>query len=717
MAGSLKEEFPEIEAAVLMIPTGSAWMMRYDDERHFEYNVFQVAGELLEVFSMPLVSGNPATALVEPGSVVLTESTSLRYFGKADPLGKRIMADEDWAVLTVTGVMRDHSGPSHVAGDMYIRPPNNRMDLSVYWGEPEGYTYVRLVDGAEPQSVESKAPSVFDKYNPVLQPDKDFNDLRLQPLTDIHLFSQFPDELGVSGSIETLYLLLILVACLLFVAALNFTNLTTARSLVRLCDIGVRKAVGASRRQILVQYLGEAVVLAVVAGIVSLLASAILLPWFGDISGKSLDRAVLLDGGVLISLLCLSLLTGLLSGFYPALHLSKSPPLTMLGNSSMLVHRGKALRQVLVVGQFTVALSLVIGAGTLSSQLEYLQSRRIGLEPDQVVLVRDFGGEDIQHKFRAITAALKEHPGIVDATRVSLMPGVSMGGDMLINGSSVRYVAITPGFVETFGVKLLAGRTYTAATKPDSYVITRAAAELLGFTPEAAIGQQVTVFYDRGAGDFSIPAGDIIGVVEDFQIDSLRRPLRPIVMPTQNNVGYYGATPFVRLQTDDLQGALAHIEKTWRTFVPSRPFEYVFLDEIYAQLYRSEMRLERVSRWLSAVAMLVALIGVFGLTGYMAERRKREIGIRRVVGATSINLIRLVSREMLLLSLAAIALGFPIAHVAAMQWLSGFAYRTEPDIWLCLSAGAGLLLLTQLTVTYHAMIMVRADPAVSLRHE
>lgn len=718
MASSLVEEIPEVEAGVLMIPTASAWMMRYQDRAFYEYRIFQVAGALFNVFSIPLMKGDPVTALSQPGSVVLTESISEKYFGDQDPIGKQIVADDGWATLTVTGVIHDPVDPSHINGDMYLVPPSHQIDLTKYWGEPEVYSYVRLAEGVEAIDIEARIPLVFDKYKPVLQPDKAFDEVRLQPLTDIHFSTQFDDEFAVAGDISTLYLLSVLAISLLAIAVVNFMNLTTAHSLVRLKEIGVRKVVGARRGQLVLQFLGEAVVLAFLAGGLSLALVTLVLPWFSDLSGQALTMTVLGSSPVLIGLATLVLVTGLSSGSYTSIHLSSYPPLVTLRQLPGAGQSKGRLRQILVTAQFAMALTLIIGAAVLSQQIDYLQSRRIGLQPDQVLMIRDFGQGTILRQFDAMRQVLNQHPDVVDATRTTLLPGVRMGENMLLNNNIVRYLPITSGFVETFGLQLLSGEVFATPGKPEHFVVSRSTVDIMGWTPTEAVGQQITLYYNnRGDGNMGIPPGIIAGVVEDFQIDSLRRPIGPIVMPTWNNDGFYGATPFIKLQTYDIQATLASIEEVWHEFLPDSPFEYLFLDEVFAQLYRAEIRLSRVSSTLAVVSVLIALLGVFGLTAYMAERRTKEVGIRKVLGASTLTLVRLLSRDMVGPVLIANLIAWPLAYLFIRQWLMDFAYRVDVSLWVFIVSGLAMIVLTQLTVGYHAVKTARINPVETLRYE
>ena len=629
------------------------------------------------------------------------------------------VADNGWATLTVTGVIHDPVDPSHIHGDMYMNPPSHQIDLTVWWGESEGSSYIRLAAGAEAADVEAKIPLALDKYRPALQNyGKAFKEVRLQPLTDIHLFSSFPNELGVPGDVSTLYLLSALAVSLLIIAAVNFMNLTTAHSLNRLKEIGMRKVVGARRRQLALQFLGEAVVLSYLAGVLSVGLTAFILPWFSDLSGQSLTLTVLGSGPVLIGLAFLILLTGLLAGSYPALHLSGYPPLITLKQLTGTGQSRGRLRQILVTGQFTMALTLTIGAAILSQQIDYLQNRRIGLQPDQVLMIKDFGGGEILKRFDTMRQVLKQHPHIVDATRSGYRPGINIDKDMLLNGEPIVQLAIAPGFIETFGIERLSGASFTdpVQTEQNRYIISRSTAAIMGWTPEEAVGRQITLDYQRD-NVFGRPSGTVIGVVNDFQIDSLRRPLEPMVLLCWKNDGFYGAFPFIKLQTEDMPVTLDYIKQVWREFLPDSPFEYTFMDEVFTQMYRAEIRLSRVSSTLAVVAVLIALLGVFGLTAYMTERRTREACIRRVLGATTFDLVRILSREMLLLVLVANLIAWPLAYFLLQQWLQAFAYRIEIGPEAFILAGLSMLALTQLTVGYHAVKTARTNPVETLRYE
>lgn len=713
MAGALVEELAEVKASTLLIPTANAWLMRHGDRVFYEYRVFQMVGAPLAIFHYPLVKGDPATALTEPSSAILTETTAVKYFGQEDPIGKQIVADDGWATLTVTGVMRDPSDPSHIQGDMFIVPPN--IDLTKYWGEPEVYSYVRLASGVHAADVEAKIPLVLNKYLPVTQPDKAFEDVKLQPITDIHLFSRFPDEFSVTGDISTLYLLAGLALALLVVAVVNFINLTTARAAGRMKEIGVRKVTGAGRHHLVFQFLGEAVILSCLAGGLSVVLTILILPWFNDLSGQALKPAILGSTPVLAGLAILVLLTGLSAGGYPAIQLSSYPPLAMFGRLTSSGQSRKRLRQGLVTGQFAVAMLLIMGAGTLAQQIDHLQSRRIGLQPDQVLVVRDFGQGAILQQFDAMRQALKQYPDVVDATRTSFLPGVRMGGEMLLNSKTVTSLSITSGFIETFGIELLSGEGFAAPSKPPNYIISRATARIMGWTPDEAIGQSITLFSKRGDGGMGFPASTIVGVVDDFQIDSLRRPVGALVLAVRRNDGFFGASPFIKLKTTDLPATLTRVEDVWHEYLPNTPFDYVFLDETFSQLYRAEIRLCYMSSALAFIATLVALLGVFGLTAYMTERRTKEVGIRRILGASTVGLVRLLCQEMMVLVLISNLVAWPLAYLLLRRWLEQFAYRIEVNPGLFILASLVTLALAQLTVGYHAIRTASTNPVETLR--
>lgn len=720
LGAAMAREFPEVETAVSLVPTGTGWLMRYKDKVFYEYRAFQVSGALFDLFTFPLVRGNPETALANPSSVVITEAIAAKYFGLDDPMGKVIIADNDWAEMTVTGVMHNPSAQSHLRPDFFIAPPLDKLIMD-NWTWFNMYSYVLLSPNADEHILESKVPDLVAKHSSITM-----RRAELQAVPDIHLYSKLTNETGTPGEVSTLYLLGGIAVFLIIMAAVNFMNLTTARSVTRLKEIGMRKVVGADRRQLIGQFLCEALALSVISGALALIGAVVLLPLFNTLSGQSISMDLLADGTVIGRIMVVVLLTGLLAGSYPALYLSAFQPLVVLKGLVAGHTTSSGLRRVLVVVQFVIALVLMIGTGTLWRQVDYMQNERLGLHPDQVIITKSIGGE-MGPLYHPIRRALKQNAHIVDATRTGFYPGEGLGrpshitnpGGSFESASPAKTFPVLPGFVETFGLEPVAGEMFTEAMVPNDgtagkVILTRSAVDALGWaSPEDAIGRQIEFTYDANAGSDGLC--DVVGVVNDFQIESMRQPLEPLVLLLWTDM--YGGFMYIKVQPQNFDETMAYIEQVWQEYIPHIPYDYTFLDDVFKRMYNVEYLLSRVTLILSLVAILIACLGVLGLTAYMTARRTKEVGIRKVLGASTPSLVRLLSSEMLVLVTLANVIAWPVVYLIILWWLQQFAYQVDISMVLFILAGFSLLAMALLTVGYHALKTAGANPVDALRCE
>ena len=720
LGATMVREFPEVEGAVSMMPTFSGWLMRYEDKVFYESRVFQVGGNLLSLFAFPLVKGNPETALTNPASVVISEGIAAKYFGDDDPLGKRIDADNGLMALTVTGVMRNPTVQSHLVPDFFITPATVGF-ANEGWDNFNLYTYVLLSPDADPTLLDMKVHDLLVRH--VTMP---VNGAQLQPVPDIHLYSRLTDETGTPGAVSTLYLLGAIAIFLVIMAAVNFMNLTTARSATRLKEIGMRKVLGADRRQLIGQFLCEALALAVLSGILALIGAILLLPLFNTLSGQAITMDLLIDRTGIAGFLVVVLFTGLLAGSYPAFYLSAFQPLVVLKGLIAGHRTSGGLRRMLVVAQFVIALVLMIGTGILWRQVDYLQNERLGMHPDQVLLAKSTGGE-MGPLYHPIRRALKQNSHIIDATRTGFLPGERLGRPSHITRPGVSFESaapaktfpVLPGFVETFGLEPVAGEMFNEAMVPHDgtagkVILTRSAVTALGWkTPEEAVGRRIEFAYDANTGSDGLC--EVVGVVNDFQIESMRQPLEPLVLLLWTDI--YGGYMYIKVQPQNFDATIGHIEQVWQDHIPHIPFDYTFLDDVFRQMYRTEYLLSRITLVLSLVAILIACLGVLGLTAYMTERRTKEVGIRKVLGASTPNLIRLLSREMLVLVALANMIAWPTVYLIMQRWLQQFAYQIDISAVLFILAGFSLLAMALLTVGYYAVKTARANPVDTLRWE
>ncbi len=707
--------FPEVEAAVRVHPDRSPYLRVGGESRRAPgYALADPA--FFEVFDgFELLRGDPATALADPRALVLTETAAAGLFGDADPMG-RTVAYDGATDLTVTGVMADPPPTSTLDFD-YL----GSFELYREWGGEEALTdftnhnyltYLLLRPGADPDALEAKATAWARARFPELYgeaPD-DFQVAELQPLPAIHLDTAVRYDVLPTRDPRYLWVFGAVAALILLIAAVNFTNLATARAAQRAKEVGVRKAVGAGRGQLAGQFLGEAVLLGALATALALALVALLLPTFNAFIGADvrLGTGSLGTAGMLVGI---GLAAGLLAGAYPALVLSAFRPARVLKGELTRGRGGARLRRGLVVFQFAATVALLVGTITIFDQLRFMRAQDLGFEAEQVLFFPE--APDLRGRYDAFRAELLADPG-VRGVALSTPPG-RVGTNRGYNwpgaegedeqGVSLWTIIAGPDYLETMGIELVAGRGFVSeADTHDVYVLNEAAVRELGF--EDPVGQPFRA-WDR-------PMGEVIGVVEDFHFQSLRHAIEPVVI--NYKPGWVG-TVAVRAAAADVSGVLDHVRATWAEFAPGYALEYRFLDEDFGRAYRAEEQLVQRFGFFAAVAVLIACLGLFGLAAHTAERRRKEVGVRKVLGASVRSLVVLLSRDFAGLVLAGFVVAAPLAWLGLRSWLDGFAYRAalgpDPFVW----AGLLALAVALVAVGGQALRAATADPVRALRSE
>ena len=728
---TLRTDFPEVEHATRLWydPYGSM-VVRYKDQRFPEEAVFFADSNFFDVFALPFVQGDPQTALREPYAIVLTASTALKYFGQDDPMGQvltlREPSDRDLFEYTVTGVMADLPEQSHMAFDFLASYVTQRQSRSQSWLGFGVYTYVKLREDADADAVEAKFPALFASYGgPQIREafDASLADFEaagnhyryfLQPLTDIHLHSNLEDELKPAGDARLVYLFVAIAVFVLLLACVNFVNLATARSARRTVEVGIRKTLGAQRFQIIVQFLAESTLLSLLALILAVTIVQLSAPLLSAVTGKTLTltAADLLRFAPV--LLGLGLFAGLGAGAYPAFYMAAFRPLAVLKQHGL--GRRAWLRDVLVVFQFGIATALLACTAIVYTQMQYMLDKRLGFTPEQVVVIE--GTEVMGPQGEAFRQALRALPGVVRVTNAEQVPGRHLDGaffrlagvpdDEVI---AIEYTYASYDYVETLGLELVAGRSLSRAFATDSLAVllNETAVQQLGL--DDPLGKQL-VWPDESTYT-------IVGVLKDFHITSLHRQIGAVALlgPDPRNTTRPNLLAAARLRIDDLPQTLASVEATWNRFAPQEPFVYTFLDETFAQLYEAERRTSRLITVFAGLAILIACFGLFGLAAYMAEQRTKEIGIRKVFGATVSGIVMLLSKDFTRLVLVAIVLAAPLAYLTMQNWLDTFAYRIEISWQIFLVTGSLVLVIALATVSYQAIRAALADPVKALRYE
>lgn len=727
-AAPLAGDYPEVLSTVRIKTPNSRWLIKHEEKEFWENGFFFADSTVFDIFSLPLVRGNPRTALQGPNTVVISESVAKKFFGDEDPIGKVFNA-EDLIYLSVTGIMKDMPKNSHfrcdylasfasltlwnanLYGNLYT--PNFReqgLNFAIY-------TYILLQKGFPPEELERKFPAFIDKYLGDQTGERGL-EIRpfLQPITDIHLHSALDAEIDANSDIRYVYTFSALAFIILLIACINFMNLATARSANRAHEVGLRKVVGAHRGQLIRQFLGESLFLTFLAAVLAAGAVHLLLPWFNTLVGRSLTM-VYGDPVMLAGLVGIVLLVGILAGSYPAFFLSAFRPAVVLKGSLKAGASNTVLRKVLVVAQFTMSIMMIIGTVIVYNQLEYVRNARLGFNKEHVVNMR-LVNASMAGRYESFKTAVAQHPDILGATGASSVPGglfnaltVRAEGTGEEENLTLQVMMTDFEYIPAMGIEMAAGRNFSrdfATDERGAVIINETAAGALGL--EKPVGQALEM-----PGSQSDRRLRIIGVVRDFHVKSLHQRIEPLIMA----VGI-GSNPWyasVRVNGDHMSDALAFIEQTWRGIYPDYPFEYSFLDDDYDNLYQTEQQLGQVFGAFALFSIFITCLGLFGLASFMAEQRIKEIGIRKVLGASITNILVLLSRDFTKLVLFAFVLASPLAYYAMDRWLSGFAYHTDIGLWIFVAAGIGAMVIAWLTVGYQAVKAALSNPVDALRAE
>ncbi|MDX1628639.1 MAG: ABC transporter permease [Fulvivirga sp.] len=711
-----------IEEAVRI---GSAYgpLITYEDKK-FEENDFYIADEnVFKVFTWPLIHGNSETALKAPGTVVITKSTAEKYFGRHDVIGEELMFNNQFP-LKITGVAEDIPLNSHFHWDLLgsfasLEQQVGRENLMKNWGSNNYGTYLLLPEGYNPEELEAKFPEFFDRHlgehNGRLASET--NRLHLMPITNIHLYSHLDSEMGTNGDIAYIYIYSIIALFTLIIACINFMNLSTARSSKRAKEVGLRKVMGAYRSALIRQFISESVIFSVLGLLLASLFVVITLPYFNDFVNKDLTVNVFENNFVLILLIGMVLFVGLAAGSYPAFYLSKFQAASILKGGHKSTGRGFNLRSVLVVVQFFISIALIISVGIVYNQLDYVRNKSLGFDKENVIVLP--ANDEIYNKFSSLQQRFEQQPGIQSVTLASRVPsgrlldsqGVTaeVSGNMKEISFRIADVHVDHDYLNTLDVDFVAGRNFDRSKASDSteaFIINEKAVERIGWaSPQEALGKMF---------EYGRRKGVIIGVVEDFHFESLHQNIAPVVFLVTT-----GRTRSVLVKYNEAnkEDVLSYLKEQWTYLRPGFPFDYFEIDEQFSDQYESEDRLAKVVTWFSGLAVLIAALGLYGLASFIAERRIKEIGIRKIMGATVKQILVLLTKGFTVLVLIALVLAAPIAYFGMEQWLENFAYQGPIQIWPFLVAGVFALLIAWITVSFQTIKAAKSNPVDALRYE
>ena len=762
---AIKAEFPQVQEVTRVI-TGSI-LVRKGNFKFQETHSLWADSSLFTVFDFPLKYGDPHKALKEPNSVVFSESAALKYFGHTNPVGQRLQLTGLGLPVIVTGVMKDIPENSHLKADMLVSSSTYAASLQPGveqdWGGYLYSTYLLLSPESEPGSkvadIRSKLPALIKKYEgEELQKKNTTYTLSLEPLKLIYLHSSY--GASVSGNLDNVHIMTIIAIFLLLIAAVNFINLSTARSVERAREVGIRKSAGARRHHLIGQFLIESMLIALISFFLALAFCHFLLPLFNQLSGKTISTGIFTSIAYPLGLLALALGIGLLAGIYPALALSAFKPVIVLKGNFASGSKGAFLRKTLVITQYTISIALIVSTLVVYSQLHFMQRQSLGFNKDQVLIVSNGSDRGALDFKKAIT----EIPAVQSSTLSSAIPGRtynSEGNDVwptdienskgILQRIDPAYYNVDADFLPLYQIPLLAGRNFYKENRNDSAASASAgaastrssfggAASLapLSLVPFAGSGTRVTfensvilnktaalnlgypasslqqLIGKRVIGQGEKTASTVIGIVDDFHFHSLREPIKPLCLQTGQRYTQYLS---IKINTGDLPGTLTALGKKWEKTVPNRPFSYFFLNEDFNSQYKSEERFGTLFLYFSALALFITSLGLLGLSAYSTLQRTREIGIRKVLGASVSGIVSLLSGDFVKLVIMAFVIACPLSWIAMHQWLQNFAYHTALNAGHFMLAGSAALLIALLTIGLQTIRAALANPVKSLRSE
>lgn len=727
----LQEEIADVEHAVRLMSGNfgpSNVLVKNGDQKFFGDAAIYADQAALDMFSWPLVLGDTETALQQPFTMVVTESAARRYFGTTDVVGQFVsiqgLANSgDERDYTITGVLVDLPKHSHIPFDFLISFETvETLNDAGQWGTPLSWTnqmtktYLLLQPNVTPDHVLAQIPDFLRRY---IDNDRyNVENAALQPLTDIHLHSDLSSEFKPGGNLAYLYLFSALAGFILLIACVNFMNLATARSQQRASEVGMRKVLGAFRQQLVRQFLGESVLYSLLALAFALILLEGMRPLFNQLSGQSIEWQVTEQAPILLAFLALTFGVGVLAGSYPALFLSAFKPIKVLKASGPQGARGVALRKGLVVFQFVISIGLMASTVLVFQQIDFLKNADLGFDEEQVVVMPIGTSASLNERAAVVKEQLLSHQNVISVSASHSVPSHFLNsfhyrreGQAMDERQSFSDVSIDHDFIDMFGMNVVAGRTFSEDLASDStaFIVNASAMQRFGFSdPEAAIGERIEWLFPMGF------TGPIIGVVDDFHFGSLHNAIPPIVF----HISRFGSN-FVaaRIQPTNIDQTLAHFETIWKRYEADMPFQYSFLDADVAAAYEAEERLAQTFGYCAALAIFIACLGLFGLAAFTAERRRKEIGVRKVMGATVPSIISLLSRDFVTLVGIAFVIATPLAYFAMNQWLQNFAYQIDIGPGPFIVVGIVALGIALFTVSYQALRAALIDPVRALRYE
>lgn len=710
---NIQKEFPEILKSTRVLNSDLTFIR--GDKKFVEDNVIAVDSSFLEIFDFELLKGTRTSALKQPNSLVISETIAAKYFDNQDPMGQNMVVDGFDNPAIVTGVMKDIPGNSQIQADIllsmitYTAAPS---ELDEQWSNYGPSIFVLTAAGVNPQILETKFPDFLEKRTgDEMRRSKMFVTLFLEPFKDVYLKSERGGP--VTGNINNVYIFSIIGIFILLIASINFINLSTARSVERAKEVGIRKVIGAAKNQLAFQFIGESIILCTMAFFVAVGLTALGLPYFNELAGKTVSAGIFTEPINIIYLLLMAIGIGTIAGIYPAIVLSSFKPISVLKGSFSTGTRGILLRKSLVIVQFTISITLIIGTIVIYNQMQFMRNQDLGFNKEHTVLLPT----EIEGSLKPLQTNISKIPGVIGTSLTSSVPGSgnaaayseieNQQGDLQVANLDLYFV--DEDYIDQLGMEIIAGRGFSrdfASDSSQAMVINEKAVSLLGYSnAQDAIGANYQQWGSKG---------EIIGVIKDFNFRSLQQEISPLTMrldPLQTNI------ITIKIDGKNTAQTLTSIENTWQSMMPSDAFDYYFLDDIFNDQYQAEEQFGDLFLSFALLAIFISCLGLLGLAAYSTIQRKREIGIRKIIGASVSSIVNLLSKEFIKLVAIAFVISAPLAWYAMHSWLEDFAYKIDIQWWMFLVAGIGAMVIALVTVSVQAISAAVANPVKSLRTE
>lgn len=729
MAAAMLNDYPEVTDAFRMRESGTWFIKEKNTEKTFkEEHVLMADSNFFEFFTVRLIHGDPKTVLKRPKTIVMDLSTSKKYFGDQNPVGKTLVLDNK-TDYEVTGVYEDLPTNSHFQQNIILSMSSFKWANNQNWLSTNFNTYIKLKESTTPESLQAKIPQVIEKYiGPMIAQyfgktlaefSEDGNGIGFPftSITDIHLNSDKEGDLGANGDVRYIYIFSAIALFILLLACINFMNLATARSASRAKEVGVRKVMGAYKKQLVYQFISEAMVISLISFVFAIVLTIIFIPFFNELASKELSIIQFLEPSYLLFSIGIMVAVGLFSGSYPAFYLSKFNPAEVLKGRVRLGMKSGALRSILVVFQFSISIIMMISTAVVFDQLSFIQNKKLGFNKDQVLMVED--AWILGDKVESFKTEVKRNSNIVNATIASFTPVANNNNSNLYSRSAkveseqslvVNQAGVDYDYIETLGIDMVAGRYFSKdfATDSSAVIINESAVKMFGYTDP--IGDKLYTF---GGSDENpeIVSMNIIGVVKDFHFQSLRDNIAPLLFELNGGSGY----AMFKTNTEDMNKTIKDIETTWSEFAPGQPFAYTFMDQKFNDIYNAELKIGQIFTAFAALGIFIACLGLFGLAAFTAEQRTKEIGIRKALGASVYSIVNLLSKSFIKLVFVSFIVAAPIAYYTMEYWLADFAYRTELSFMTFFVVGSVAFIIAWSTMSLQSWKAARVNPVKCLK--